>query len=319
MISFSLPDVLWECALATENSFRCHACPECDGHGCAGELPGMGGVSNSRNFQLNCAGWRRLREQLAREGKADETVSVHVDVKQLGIGPVTGAEQNIGYEHEADFYFPYFSAAHKEGIALCAGDGCPDIKLQLGIEAVRTLRENDPAARASFFLKPYPNEKLFERIEIIGDNAEVIGNDIDSYNIVTMRNQVHLERKTPAQIAEIRAHIAVPYAVKGVFTEDDISLVKESKPDIVVISNHGGRVETRTGSTAEFLADHAAELKKYCGEIWVDGGIRTHEDVQTALYLGASRVLAARPFITALITGGQTAMEQKIQMLLSAR
>lgn len=305
--------------MATENSFRCHVCPECDGRGCTGELPGMGGVNNSRNFQLNCAGWRLLREQLAREGKADEAASVHVDVKQLGIDPVTGAEQNIGYEHEADFYLPYFSAAHNKGIALCAGDGCPDIKLQLGIDAVRTLRENDPLVRASFFLKPYPNEKLFERIEIIGDNAEVIGNDIDSYNILTMRNQVHLERKTPVQIAEIRAHLAVPYAVKGVFTEDDISLVKESKPDIVVISNHGGRVETSTGSTAEFLADHAAELKKYCGEIWVDGGIRTHEDVQTALYLGASRVLAARPFITALITGGQTAMEQRIQSLLSVR
>jgi isopentenyl diphosphate isomerase/L-lactate dehydrogenase-like FMN-dependent dehydrogenase len=41
--------------------------------------------------------------------------------------------------------------------------------------------------------------------------------------------------------------------------------------------------------------------------------------VQTALFFGASRVLAARPFITALITGGQPAMEQKIQMMLSAR
>lgn len=319
MISSFLPAALWECALATENSFRCHVCPECSGYGCAGELPGMGGVNNSRNFQLNCAGWRLLREQLAREGKADEAASVRVNAGQLGIDPVTGAEQNIGYAHEDDFYLPYFSAAHEKGIALCAGDGCPDIKLQLGIEAVCTLRKTDPAVRASFFLKPYPNENLFERIEMIGDNAEVIGNDIDSYNIVTMRNQAHLEKKTPAQIAEIRAHLTVPYAVKGVFTEDDISLVKESKPDIVVISNHGGRVETRTGSTAEFLAEHAAELKKYCGEVWVDGGIRTHEDVQTALFFGASRVLAARPFITALITGGQSAMEQKIQMMLSAR
>ena len=41
------------------------------------------------------------------------------------------------------------------------------------------------------------------------------------------------------------------------------------------------------------------ELKKYCKEIWVDGGIRTHEDIQTALYYGADKIIMARPLIRA--------------------
>ena len=65
------------------------------------------------------------------------------------------------------------------------------------------------------------------------------------------------------------------------------------------ISNHGGRVETRVGSTAHFLAEHAADLKKYCSEIWVDGGIRTREDIQTALYYDADQIIMARPLIRA--------------------
>ena len=46
-------------------------------------------------------------------------------------------------------------------------------------------------------------------------------------------------------------------------------------------------------------AENAEELKKYCNEIWVDGGIRTREDIQTALYYGADQVIMARPLIRA--------------------
>ena len=114
-----------------------------------------------------------------------------------------------------------------------------------------------------------------------------------------MRNLVNLERKTAAQLEEFREHTKLPFVIKGVFTDDDIALVREVRPDVVYISNHGGRVETRIGSTANFLAEHAAELKKYCQEIWVDGGIRTREDIQTALYYGADQIIMARPLIRA--------------------
>ena len=114
-----------------------------------------------------------------------------------------------------------------------------------------------------------------------------------------MRNLVNLERKTAAQLEEFREHTKLPFVIKGVFTEEDLELVRQVRPDVVYISNHGGRVETRIGSTAAFLAEHAAELKKYCKEIWVDGGIRTREDIQTALYFGADQVIMARPLIRA--------------------
>ena len=298
-----------------QGELKCHRCAVCDGYGCPGMLPGLGGVFEGKNFQLNCEGWKELFDEACRRGAGDEIRSIPVRPELLRCGPVTGAVENIGYANEGDFYLPYLMNAAQAGLGLCVGDGCPDEKLKLGTAAVKALSENpvvecprsgriettsdSTTVRAAFFLKPYPQEKLFERIEWIRPYASHIGIDIDSYNIVTMRNLVNLERKTAAQLEEFRGHTKLPFVIKGVFTEEDIALVKEVRPDVVYISNHGGRVETRIGSTANFLAEHAAELKKYCKEIWVDGGIRTREDKQTALYYGADQVIMARPLIRA--------------------
>ena len=82
-------------------------------------------------------------------------------------------------------------------------------------------------------------------------------------------------------------------------------MVKEVKPDVVFISNHGGRVETREGSTASFLKEHSSVLKGNCGELWVDGGIRTYSHLLAASELGATSVLVGRPFASALCRAGE--------------
>lgn len=326
-----------------KGKLKCQHCDECLGLGCIGQLPGLGGVFNNQNFQLNCEGWKELYRKGASSALrasctsrasscaslSEKIDSVVIRPENLRCGPVTGAVENIGYEKEEDFYYPYLKAAADAGIGLCVGDGCPDLKLQLGIAAMKRLNEEigksievgtsvdvgtrapldtsvqaatpvDIATRAAFFLKPYPDQRLYERLEWIKPYAEYIGIDIDSYNILTMRNLVSLERKSALQLENFRKRFDVPFVIKGIFTDEDIALVKEVHPDVVYISNHGGRVETRIGSTADFLEKHAAELKKHCQEIWVDGGIRSRQDVQTALFYGADKVIFARPLIHAV-------------------
>lgn len=280
--------------MPAKGELKCNRCPECDGFGCPNMLPGLGGVFEGKNFQNNYEAWRKLRKIAEKNGQLSEIKNINVSPSQIGCGPVTGSVENIGYDSEADFYGPYAQNADQAGFNICIGDGCPDEKLKYGIEAIKNLKSGHKAA---FFLKPYPTDRLHERAGWVKPYANYIGIDIDSYNIATMRNLVHLERKTAAQLEEFRAFSGLPFVIKGVFTEEDISLVKEVRPDVVYISNHGGRVETRIGSTGDFLLDHAEELKKYCREIWVDGGIRSKEDVQTALFYGADKVILARPLI----------------------
>ena len=289
-------------------------------------LPGLGGVMGGVNFQANVESWNRLASEA---GSALDDVEVLPS--KLRCGPVTGAVENIGFENEEDFYYPYLKNACDAGFGLCIGDGCPDEKLKFGIAAVERLEKeagvgggngSSEAGKSTgtsntnlgtaFFLKPYPQERLFERVEWIGPHARYIGIDIDSYNILTMRNLVNLERKTAVQLEAFRDKTKLPFVIKGVFTDEDIELVKEVHPDVVYISNHGGRVETRQGSTGDFLKAYASELKIYCKEIWVDGGIRTSRDIQTALYYGADQVIMARPLIRATFDGNFTDFVSKI-------
>ena len=121
---------------------KCHRCPVCDGYGCPGMLPGLGGVFDGKNFQLNCEGWKELYNS-----KKEEISKIAVKPEQLRCGPVTGAVENIGYANEADFYLPYLRNAAQAGFGLCVGDGCPDEKLKLGVAAVKEI-----SCKAAFFL-----------------------------------------------------------------------------------------------------------------------------------------------------------------------
>lgn len=298
------------------NNFKCRYCPVCNGLGCIGQLPGMGGVYENKNFQLNCSAWKQIRDNNLEILHAIQEIKVTRDL--LRCGPVTGAQENIGFGNEKDFYLPYFKASLKAGIGICVGDGCPDEKLIYGLEAAKNcgFTAGQGEAGAAFFLKPYPLEVLEKRIELIKDTASFIGMDIDSYNILTMRKLVNLEKKTAKDLQAFRSLFNQRFVIKGVFTAEDVELIKEIKPDVVFVSNHGGRIETRVGSSAEFLVNYGEELRKHCKEIWVDGGIRTKLDVQTALYFGASRVILARPIISALTKGGDSEVEKVISALV---
>lgn len=281
--------------------FKCHFCPICDGNGCIGELPGMGGVFENANFLSNTSDWKKYTDNLSIENKVSNLIPIR-------LAPITGAIENIGYHDEKSFYFDIMNAASQANILLSIGDGCPDEKLLYGIEAVKSISK-----KAAVFIKPYPNEKIFQRMEWASEITEIIGIDIDSYNIVTMRNKVHLEKKNATKINELRKVTKHPFAIKGVFTQEDVELVKQVKPEIVVVSNHGGRIETEKGSTADFLHKYSQELSLYCNELWVDGGIRCKEDIIVAAKLGAKQVMIGRPLISALCRGGIKEVQAEVQ------
>ncbi len=286
---------------------KCHFCSECNGEGCIGELPGMGGFSNNVNFKLNCSAW----ESLPFTEKQLDSISAI----PIRLGPMTGAVENIGYEKEEDFYYDMINAVSEAGARLSIGDGCPDVKLLSGIDAVKKRQEKFADTRASVFIKPYTNENILTRASWCETIAESVGVDIDSYNIVTMRNLVNLEKKTAKQLLEIKNELKVPFSIKGIFNPEEIELVADVRPDIVVISNHGGRVENRIGSTADFLMNYGKEIKKFCGELWVDGGIRTLRDVKIASFYGADEVMIGRPFASALCLGGAKEVEDFVKSL----
>lgn len=288
-------------SMRDDGAYKCHFCDECDGHGCVGELPGMGGVYGNDNFIQNCADWSGF----PRAPKHDS------ELPAVRLAPLTGAMQNVGYDEERAFYHDLADSALAAGVRLSIGDGAPDEKLKFGIEALIQR-----GVRGAVFIKPYPNERILERVDWARPAAEIVGVDIDSYAILTMRNLVNLQKKTASDLLEIKRHAAVPFAIKGIFRESDLELVREVKPDVVVISNHGGRVETEHGSTARFLAAYGRELRNHCGELWVDGGIRRRHDLEAAASFGVREVMIGRPFITALLKHGRDGIRCALAALM---
>ncbi len=277
---------------------KCKFCPTCDGHGCIGELPGMGGVFDNANFIENVAAWARHKD----------IIDANTEACRIRLAPITGSAENIGFEEEEPFYQAIIDSAVVAGLGLSIGDGSPDKKLKYGIAALKKAGKT-----GAIFCKPYSNSNILERFAWAQEQAEYLGVDIDSYNILTMRKLAHLEKKTAGQLRELKAAIQVPFIIKGVFTPEDVSLVRQVRPDIVVVSNHGGRIETVQGATADFLAQYGRELAQYTGAIWVDGGIRNGRDLLVASALGASEVLIGRPFITALLKYGLLGITQVLQ------
>lgn len=268
------------------SGYKCHFCAECDGYGCLGELPGMGGVFQSANFISNCSAWQTYYS---------DTLCDDV-LPPIRLAPITGGVENVGYGDEAAFYFDLIEACAEAGFLLSIGDGYPDAKIQGGLAALQRYGKT-----GAVFIKPYPNPRIFERIDWVRSSADLVGIDIDSYNIVTMRNLVQLEQKDAQSLKEIQRYAQKPFAIKGIFLPENVELVKELRPDVAVISNHGGRIETRRGSTADFLAEYGSTLRKFAGEVWVDGGLRSRMDIVTAKRLGAAQVMIGRPCITALL------------------
>lgn len=282
-----------------EKNTKCRMCKACNGYGCIGELPGMGGVFENANFIANCADWKKYY-----------SASNENSLPKIRLAPMAGGVENVGYFDERQFYFDLLKGAINAGMPLSTGDGTPDEKLIFALDALKLYHK-----KAAVFLKPYPQKKLFERIELAANVAEIIGVDIDAYSILTMRNLASLEKKTAEDLDALRKKAQLPFAVKGIFTISDMELVKELKPEIAIISNHGGRIKTERGSTADFAFFHLKEVARYAGEVWIDGGLRTQEDFIAAHTLGASEVLLGRPCITALLKDKENGIKNMMQTI----
>jgi hypothetical protein len=75
-----------------------------------------------------------------------------------------------------------------------------------------------------------------------------------------------------------------------------------------------------SGEMAEIrLAARGRELRRYSGEVWVDGGIRGLADAVVARRLGASEILIGRPLVSAFLREGEEGIVKAIDNRFRAR
>lgn len=102
--------------------------------------------------------------------------------------------------------------------------------------------------------------------------------------------------------------------LKGIMDAQDARLAVDSGADALIVSNHGGRQLDGAPSSIAALPGIAAVVGKDI-EVWMDGGIRSGQDVLKARALGARGTLIGRSFLYGLGAFGEAGVTRALQII----
>jgi L-lactate dehydrogenase (cytochrome) len=102
--------------------------------------------------------------------------------------------------------------------------------------------------------------------------------------------------------------------LKGIMDPDDARLAAESGADALIVSNHGGRQLDGAPSSVRALQAIAEQYGSRI-EVWMDGGIRSGQDVLKAVALGAKGTLIGRAFLYGLGAMGEAGVTRALEII----
>jgi L-lactate dehydrogenase (cytochrome) len=102
--------------------------------------------------------------------------------------------------------------------------------------------------------------------------------------------------------------------LKGIMDERDARLAADSGADALVVSNHGGRQLDGAPSSIEALPAISDTVGSRI-EVWMDGGIRSGQDVLKAIALGARGTMIGRAFLYGLGALGEQGVTRCLELI----
>jgi L-lactate dehydrogenase (cytochrome) len=102
--------------------------------------------------------------------------------------------------------------------------------------------------------------------------------------------------------------------LKGIQDVEDARLAADSGADALIVSNHGGRQLDGAASSIEALPAIVDAVGSRI-EVWMDGGIRSGQDVLKAWALGARGTLIGRAFLYGLGAMGEAGVTKTLEII----
>lgn len=102
--------------------------------------------------------------------------------------------------------------------------------------------------------------------------------------------------------------------LKGIMDPLDAKHALDAGADALIVSNHGGRQLDGAPATIEALPQIVAAVGDGI-EVWMDGGIRSGQDVFKALALGASGTMIGKAFLNGLGAMGEQGVAEVLRII----
>lgn len=115
-------------------------------------------------------------------------------------------------------------------------------------------------------------------------------------------------------IAWVKQRFGGPVIVKGVLDVEDARQAVAHGADAIIVSNHGGRQLDGAPSTIRVLPE-IVEAIGNSAEIYLDGGVRSGQEVVKALALGAKATFIGRAMLWGLAAAGEAGVTRVLEII----
>ena len=136
----------------------------------------------------------------------------------------------------------------------------------------------------------------------------------DMSSLAAWTNEQFDPRLSWADVEWVKQQWGGKLILKGIMDVEDALLAVHSGADAIVVSNHGGRQLDGAQSSIEALPAIVAAVGDKI-EVWMDGGIRSGQDVLKAWALGARGTMIGRAMVYGLGAMGEAGVTKALQII----
>ncbi len=136
----------------------------------------------------------------------------------------------------------------------------------------------------------------------------------DMRSLAAWTNEQFDPRLSWADVEWVKKQWGGKLILKGIMDLEDARLAVDAGADAIVVSNHGGRQLDGAPSSISALPAIAAEVGTKT-EVWMDGGIRSGQDVLKAWALGARGTMIGRAMVYGLGAMGEAGVTKALQII----
>ncbi|RZS54538.1 alpha-hydroxy acid oxidase [Sphaerotilus mobilis] len=136
----------------------------------------------------------------------------------------------------------------------------------------------------------------------------------DMRSLSAWTNEQFDPRLSWADVAWVKERWGGKLILKGIMEVEDAVLAAQAGADAIVVSNHGGRQLDGAPASLDALPAIVDAVGSKV-EVWMDGGIRSGQDVLKAWALGARGTMIGRAMVYGLGAMGEAGVSKALQIL----